>query len=453
MFKVSEVLKATAGKLLNGSEDTAVNGIAIDSRVIKPGDAFIAIKGDKFDGHQFIDDAIRKGASCIICGPETADQRPETAVVWVGDTTKALGDLARFHRQRFDIPVITVTGSNGKTTTKEMIAHVLCNKFNVLKNIGTQNNQIGLPMTILNLNKSHDLIVLEAGTNHPGEIEYLSRIAQPDIAVITNIGPSHLKYLKDIDQVFIEKINLLKNLSRSKIALLNADDNLLGELANKKDDQVNIFSFGIRRQADIFASEVQISGSGVKFIVNKKHEFKLNTPGWCNVYNALVAILIARIFGIEHNDIASRLDCFDFPKSRLKFVEFEDIKFIDDTYNSNPLSLRYALDVLAHMEVKGRKIFVMGDMLELGPEEEFFHRQAGENAARFCDALIAVGKLSALTAQVAQDAGISADKIFHCQNATQARQILRNKLNPNKEDIVLVKGSRSMKMENIFNNP
>lgn len=451
MFKVSEILKATGGRLLSGSEDIIIKGISIDSRTVKPLDAFIAIKGDKFDGHKFVEDAVNKGASCIICAPQIIDYKLQNvAVIQVQDTTQALGDVARFHRERFDIPVITVTGSNGKTTTKEMIAHVLSKRFKVLKNIGTENNHIGLPMTLLNLSDYYDFVVLEAGTNHPGEIEYLARIANPNIAAITNVGPSHLKYLKSTESVFHEKTSLLRYLRAPAIALLNADDRWLNVALNQENKGFQAFGFGINNNSDIKVSDMRFFEGSVWFIVNGKHKFKINTIGWHNVYNALIAIFIARLFGMEYQDIALQLSVFEFPKSRLKLLEFEKIKFIDDTYNSNPLSLRHALDVLAHMEVKGRKIFVMGDMLELGADEEFFHRQAGENAAKICDCLITVGRLAHMASAVARDAGFNDGKVFNCKDIHEAREILLSKVIPQAEDIVLVKGSRSMKMEEIF---
>ncbi|MFH1198879.1 MAG: UDP-N-acetylmuramoyl-tripeptide--D-alanyl-D-alanine ligase [Candidatus Omnitrophota bacterium] len=451
MFKVSEILKATGGRLLSGSADAIVKDISIDSRVVKPGDAFIAIKGNRFDGHKFVEAAVSKGASCIICAPQIIDYRlQDIAVIQAQDTTQALGDIARFNRERFNIPVITITGSNGKTTTKEMIAHVLAKKFKVLKNIGTENNHIGLPMTLLNLNDYYDFAVLEAGTNHPGEIEYLARIAQPNIAAITNIGQSHLKYLKDTESVFYEKTSLLRYLREPAVALLNADDRWLSIALNQENKGFKAFGFGVNNNADIKVSDMRFFEGCMWFIVNSKYKFKLNTIGAHNIYNALIAIFIARVFGMEYKDIALQLSSFEFPKSRLKLLELEKIKFIDDTYNSNPLSLRHALDVLAHMEVRGRKIFVMGDMLELGADEEFFHRQAGENAAKSCDYLITVGRLSQLAAQVARDGGFNNDKVFNCKDIHEAREVLLSKIIPQAEDIVLVKGSRSMRMEEIF---
>jgi UDP-N-acetylmuramoyl-tripeptide--D-alanyl-D-alanine ligase len=346
--------------------------------------------------------------------------------------------------------VIAVTGSNGKTTAKEMIVWVLSKKFKVLGNEGTKNNQIGLPLTLLNLDKSYDFAVLEAGTNHPGEIEYLAKLAQPNIGIITDIGPAHLEFLKDLRGVFKEKRALIKHLKQPYIMLLNADDNLLKKEVIRKVKKPTIFSFGVKQEADFSASDIKILNGKIEFVVNKKYKFQLKTFGYYNVYNALIAISVARIFAMAYNDIALRLSHFDFPQSRLCLIKLNSIKFIDDSYNSNPVSLQQALDALDNLHIKGRKIFVMGDMLELGNDKELFHRQAGKRVARVCDAFITVGELSKKTAEVARSLGFDIKNIFSCENSHQARDILFNKVVPNSDDVVLVKGSRMMKMEEVI---
>ena len=452
MFKVTEILKATKGNLVCGNKDVIVEGISIDSRTIKSGEAFIAIKGNNFDGQDFIKEAIIKKAKAVVVSLPVARCPLPVGVpfIKVKDTTKALGDIARFHRERFGIPIIVVTGSNGKTTAKEMIAWVLSKKFKVLGNEGTKNNQIGLPLTLLNLDASYDFAVLEAGTNHPGEIEYLAKIAQPNIGIITNIGPAHLEFLKDLRGVFKEKRALMKHLKQPYIMLLNADDNLLKKEIIRKVKKPAIFSFGVKHKADFSVSDIKILNGKIEFVVNKKYKFQLKTFGYYNVHNALIAISVARIFGMEYNDIALRLANFDFPQSRLCLTELNSIKFIDDSYNSNPISLQQALDALDNFHTKGRKIFVMGDMLELGNDKELFHRQAGQRVARICDSFITVGELSKKTAEAARSLGFDIKNIFSCENSRQARDILFSKVVPNSDDVVLVKGSRMMKMEEIF---
>ena len=450
MFKVDELIKATKARLASSKKDAIIKGISIDSRIIKPGEAFVAIKGNNFDGHDFIGEVINKGASCII--KEAAvkkDIGTNTVVIEVKDTIRALGDIAQYQRKKFDIPVIAVTGSNGKTTAKEMIARVLSGKFKVLKNFGTKNNHIGLPMALLGLDSSYDLAVLEVGTNHFGEIAYLAKICSPNIVVITNIGSSHLEFLNNLKGVFKEKYTLINKLKAPYLAILDSDDGLLKKEITKKIKKPFIISFGIKNKSDFIAQDIKASNGKIEFLVNRKYAFTLNTLGHYNIYNALAAITAGRIFGLDYGDIARRLSDFDFPQSRLKLAEFNNIRFIDDTYNSNPLSLRQALEALERFKTKGRKIFIMGDMLELGSRKDIFHYEAGRKIAGICDVFITVGELSCLSAKGARDSGFTKDS-FHCKSASEARDILLKKISPTPEDIVLVKGSRSMKMEEVF---
>ncbi len=455
MFKINELIKIAAVKLIGAviNNDISVSGISIDSRTIKPGQAFIAVKGNNFDGHDFINEAIKKGAVCVISesGFRLKDigSMPQVARLEVKDTVRALGDIARFWRQKFDIPVIAVTGSNGKTTTKDMAAWILSKRFKVLKSIGTQNNQIGLPLTLLNLDASYDCAVLEIGTNHPGEIEYLSKICLANIGLITNIGPSHLEFLKDLKGVFDEKYALVEFLKKPRIAMLNADDDLLKKELNRAGAKRAAFGFGIKNYCDFQATDIKFSKAGIQFLA-RKYKFRLKALGYSNVYNALSAIAVARILGMSYKDIALRLAAFSFPQGRLNFIKLGKLRFIDDTYNSNPASLSQALDVLDKLKVKGRKIMVMGDMLELGPRGDSFHQQAGKDAARICDAFITVGMLSRISADTAREAGFDSKSIFVCETSSQARDILFRKLMLGPDDIVLVKGSRSMKMEEVL---
>lgn len=452
MFKINELLEATRGRLISGKRETVVEGISIDSRTIRPQEAFIAIKGPNFDGHNFVDEAIKKGAEAVIVHRKESivHSSKKISFIIVKDTTKALGAIARYQRQNFDVPVIAVTGSNGKTTTKEMLAWILSQEFKVLKNIGTKNNQIGLPLSLLNLNSSYDLVVLEVGTNHPGEVEYLARICQPNIGIIINIGLSHLEYFTNLKGVFREKSALLGHLKNPRIAILNADDDLLKRQIAIKNSKPVILSFGIKRRSDFFVTDIEILNGRVKFLVNQKYRVTLKTLGYFNIYNALAALTVARLFGMQYKDIISRLSAFNFPQNRLELLELNNIKFINDTYNSNPISLKQAIEALDNFQIKGRKIFVMGDMLELGSRKELFHRQAGRKAARICDVFITVGELSKLAAEAAIKSGLNTKNIFTCASNLQAQDILFKKVSPGPDDIVLVKGSRAMRMEEIL---
>jgi UDP-N-acetylmuramoyl-tripeptide--D-alanyl-D-alanine ligase len=468
MFTVNELLKATKGRLISGNPEAKTKAISVDSRTIRPSEAFIAIKGSNFDGYNFIGEAVRKGAKAVIAhspllvsaspaGGRQAGRlivrssnRNKVSFILVKDTVKALGDIARFQRERFGIPIIAVTGSNGKTTTKEMIAWVLSDRFKALKNAGTKNNHIGLPLTLLNLNSSYECAVLELGTSHFGELGYLAKICLPNIGVITNVGPAHLEYFRDLKGVFSEKYSLIKHLKNPRIAILNADDIFFKEEVRRASNRRITFSFGIKNHSDFFASRVKMLNGKIKFLVNRKYEFSLNTLGYYNIYNALVAIALARLFGLSYRGISRRICAFNFPQNRLQHLELNNIKFINDTYNSNPASLKQALDVLGNLPVKGRKIFVMGDMLELGPRKELFHRQAGRQAAGICDVFITVGGLSEFAASGAASSGLNMKNIFTCSSNLEAKDTLFNKVSAGPDDIVLIKGSRAMMMEEIL---
>lgn len=456
MLEINEIIKATNGKLITRGLNNTVRGISIDSRSIKPGHAFLAIKGNNFDGHEFILSAIRKGANCII--QEAKNKKTffknnnfkKTTVIEVNNTIHALGDLARLRRRQSNIPVIAVTGSNGKTTAKEMIAEVLSTRYRILKNEGTKNNHIGLPLTLLNLDKSHDLAVLEIGTNHFGEVAYLVEVCEPNIGLITNIGPSHLEYFGDLSGVFREKSSLIKKLNHPGIALLNSDDKFLRKELLKANRFPFGVSFGINNRADFSAGKIKLVNAGLEFSVNKKYKFTIKTLGYYNIYNALAAIAAGRIFGLKFEEIALALSNFDFLSGRLKVKKYRQAVFIDDTYNSNPLSLKQALWALGSFKTCGRKIFVMGDMMELGKSKEKLHAQAGRMLLGVCDVFIATGKLSRIAARAAEEMGFNRDNIFICSDSHQARNILFKKIGLTKKDVVLLKGSRSMKMEEVL---
>jgi UDP-N-acetylmuramoyl-tripeptide--D-alanyl-D-alanine ligase len=449
MFELKELLKATAGKLLGGAADGRVKGISTDSRTIKKGEAFVALKGDNFDGHVFVKAVAKKGARAVIVDHDCPGLG-STAVIKVPDTTRALGAIAHFHRNKFTIPVIAVTGSNGKTTTKDMLAWVLSKELKVLKNEGTKNNHIGVPQTLLKLDNSYKAAVIEMGTNHFGEIAYLAGITAATAGIITNIGPSHLEHFHSLAGVSKEKRSLLGFLESPRLAILNADDEYLRKEVLKNKKRPFAVGYGIKKTSDFTVTKMRTAIDGVAFTVANRQEFLLKTVGRYNVYNALAVIAAARILGMEYKDIARRLREFVFPAGRLNYVRRGALTFIDDTYNSNPFSLACALDSLERLSVTGRKIFVMGDMRELGRGAAGFHRSAGQNAARICDVFVAVGPLSKAAASAARACSCKPAAIFSCESSVQARDILFKRIQPQPADIILVKGSRSMKMEEVF---
>ncbi|MCU0651136.1 MAG: UDP-N-acetylmuramoyl-tripeptide--D-alanyl-D-alanine ligase [Candidatus Omnitrophica bacterium] len=455
MFKISELKKASSGRLVRKGSSGSASSVSIDSRSVKRGQAFIAVKGDRFDGHDFVEQALKKGAACVIVQKGFCVSLPgKASVIEVDDTVRALGDIARYHRARFDIPVIAVTGSNGKTTTKDMLAWLLSAGRKVLKNEGTQNNHIGVPMTLLKLDRSYKCAVIELGTNHFGEIAYLAGIAAPNIAIITNIGPSHLEFFKDLAGVLKEKKNVLKFLQNPNICVLNADDPILSGLNKSRSiagkGKPFYITFGVEQPCDFKAQNILRQGDFLRFSTASCGELKLNTPGKKNIYNALAAIAVSRMLGMSYSAIARRLESFTFPGGRLTIKRVKEALVIDDTYNANPQSLTQALETLRDLGSCARRIMVMGDMLELGDQAEKFHRDAGTQAASSCDVFITVGKRSMAAAANAITAGLEKSQVFACSDLAQAKDVLLNTVTIKKDDHILLKGSRGMKLDQML---
>ena len=329
-----------------------------------------------------------------------------------------------------------------------MVAHLLESKFKVLKNIGTQNNQIGISRALLNLDRTHRIVVLELGTNHFGEINRLSQIAQPNLGMILNIGPSHLEFLRDLKSVYKEKYDLIRNLRFPQIAVLNKDDYFLRKNLKGK-TKIFTVSFGIKCKSDFSAKKLKVIKDRLNFELNQ-HSFSINTPGLFNVYNAIAAIACVRLFGLDYLNISRQLSKFKFPTGRLNIRKINGITFIDDTYNANPASLGTALEVLKDTKPAASKIIVLGDMLELGRQAGYFHSQAGRQISKICDIIITVGKLSRLAAQAAQRQGFPKAAIFSCASSRQAKEVLYNQVRPGRKDVVLLKGSRRMKIEKVI---
>jgi len=446
IFTIREIIDATNGRLVQGPALGKVRSVGIDSRIVKKGELFIAVKGDVFDGHDFIDGVTAKGVRVLLVHRPVEIKNPKVTVIQVKDTIRALGDLARFNRQRFKIPVIALTGSAGKTTTKEMIAVVLSRKFKVLKNEGTQNNHIGVPLTLLKLNSAHQMVVLECGTNQPGDIVWLADVARPTIAVFTNIGESHLEKLKTIQGVLKEKLTLTSFLKAKDTVILNADDALLSKLLKRK----NIFktmTYGIKAKANFLASGINIhSGRQLNFKL-KDEVFELNSCGVNNVYNALAAISCGIFFKVPIKEITAALKSFEFPQGRGQILQLGQGWMINDSYNANPVSMRSALQTLGAIEARTQRILVVADMLELGAKSKVLHQSMGKTiGAAGVDILISVGSLARLMAKCARKRNKKM-QVFACRDVGSAQKCLAKVFQNG--DAVLIKGSRRMRMEQV----
>lgn len=451
-FVLQEIITATKGKLLWPKDNIKLTGVSIDSRTIRRNELFVALRGENFDGHDFINQAVAEGAGGVI-----VDQDPQEdlgiPVILVPDTLKALGDLACYHRLRFSIPVIGVTGSNGKTTTKELIASVLGQKMNVVKTEKNFNNEIGLPLTLLKIDSSTEAVVVEMGMRGRGQIEYLANFARPNLGVVTNVGITHLELLGTKEAIFETKAELIQSLPSDGIAVLNGDDPLVAKMAGYFSGKSFFYSFGGHNavpgiEPALWVKERFSRESGEEVLVeNVWGEFRFTLPlvGRHNIANALAASIIGLLLDLSPQEIAEGLQRVSMMDNRLRRLEVDGITILDDTYNASPASVQAALEVLHKLKNPGRKIAVLGDMLELGKITLQAHQQIGELvAANDCAALFAYGPATKETVRIAKGKGIFAQ---HFTDKEELWESLRNFQKSG--DAVLVKGSRGMKMEEI----
>ena len=455
-WTTQEILDATGGDLLCGDRGHSFAGISIDSRSISPTDFFIAIIGESHDGHGFAAAAVDQGVGGLVIERQKADKLPvaawkakNVACIAVANTTRSLGDLAAFNRQRATASVVAITGSNGKTTTRKLIAGVVARKFNMLATAGNFNNEIGLPLTLLGLSPNHQWAVVELGTNNPGEIAKLTAICSPDIGVLTNIGPAHLEGLGSLEGVKREKGDLIKGLAQDGRAVLNADDTRVLQLARETRHEVLLY--GQSTQAAIRAAEIKEDGqtSSFKLILGRESiAVQLNSPGQYMISNALAAAAVGHLLGISAATVKAGLESFTPVSGRMNIRHLSNgIHLIDDTYNANPGSMKAALEILNQMRTGGRGVFVAGDMLELGPQAPELHRMLGALAAHTkIERLYVCGEHAAAVADGAREEGMRlADTI------TGSREEILDDLKGflRAGDWILVKGSRGMAMEKV----
>jgi len=448
-LKCKEIVEATNGKLISGSLETIFKGLSTDSRKINEGDIFIPIVGSNFDGHDFIDAALKEGALGTVTDRDIAVSG-DKAVIKVENTTKALGDIAAYYRRKFRIPFVGITGSVGKTSTKDMISSVLEQEFNVLKTEGNFNNEIGLPLTLLELESCHEVGVIEMGMSNFGEIRRLSLITRPDIAVITNIGMSHIEKLGSRQNILKAKMEIFEGLNKDGLVVLNGDDNLLYGLKGLLPFRT-VF-YGMDEGLDYTAYNVETAGEkGTRFkitIGNEEYEFFVPVPGVHNIYNALAAIAVGVELKVPVNKIIKGIGAFVPGKMRLNIISNNDMKIINDAYNASPHSMKAAIDVLKEIAGASRAIAVLGDMLEMGEWASDAHAEVGEYAFYSgIDYIITVGENAKNIASGSMKAGMQPERIFSFDNNKESIAFLKGFVKPG--DTILVKGSRGMKMEEI----
>jgi UDP-N-acetylmuramoyl-tripeptide--D-alanyl-D-alanine ligase len=428
-----------------------ITGVSTDTRTLKVGDLFFALRGENFDGHQFVESAFDKGAiAAVVEISVDLARNPGAPLLVVENATQALGELARQHRRRFSIPVVAIGGSNGKTTTKEMIASILTKSYKVLSTEGNHNNHIGVPHTIFRLEKKHDLAVVEIGTNHPGEIEHLSRMLDPTDGLITNIGHEHLEFFGSVDGVAEEEgalFRMLKLKKKRSRVFVNADDRYVNAIAGR---MRNRYSYGFHAKGvDVEGRLVGTNAKGcARFEFRGKNMKKsvgvqLRVPGRHNAANALAAAAVGLAFKVPPTRIRKALESFRAPSKRMEIMSVCGVTIYNDTYNANPDSTIAALQTLAAARVTGKRIAVLADMRELGEAGPAEHMRVGREAGQLgLEYLLTFGELARHTHDAAK-----LPSAIHYEQKNMLAEYLAELVAPG--DAVLVKGSRSMKMEDV----
>jgi UDP-N-acetylmuramoyl-tripeptide--D-alanyl-D-alanine ligase len=451
-FTDAEVLQATGAKLARPGKTASFEGVCTDSRNLTPGCLFVALKGEKFDAHDFIDQVIRDGAAGVVVNPLSRQREGwgegEAAVYEVTDTLHALGRLARFHRDRFHIPLCAVTGSNGKTTTKELVASILSMRGPALKTHGNLNNEIGVPLTLFNLEREHVAAVVEMGMNHAGEISRLADIARPDAGLITIVQPAHLEGVGSIEGVANAKGELFKGLGANATAVVNLDDARVAAQSNGI--AAKTLTYGRAPEAQVRLVSVEPQGrEGLSLRIahaGREHSIALRLVGDHNAMNATGAFALAIALGYSPDECVRGLEAASAHARRLQIVDAPNgVTVVDDCYNANPASMQAALRTVQELASEGRAIAVLGDMLELGAEETHEHTQMGITASDRVAVLALFGpRMKHAYVQAQKKLG---DRVRHFEDVDALVAWLSHELRPN--DFVLVKGSRGMRLERV----
>jgi UDP-N-acetylmuramoyl-tripeptide--D-alanyl-D-alanine ligase len=447
-LSLGQIAKFAGGSISAGNPDATISRISTDSRTLQAGDLFVPLSGENFDGHKFVEQAAERGAAGAMVEKNWKGTTPKNfALIRVPDTLVGYQMLAANYRSSLPLKVIAITGSNGKTSTKDFVAATLAKKFRVTKTEGNFNNHVGLPQTMLAANAEDQIAVWEIGMNHPGEVAALAKLAAPDVAIVTNVGIAHIEFMGSREAIAEEKGALAEAIGESGSVILNADDPFSETIAKRT--RAKIILAGIEN-GSVRAGEVSQSATGSEFtILEGAHRCRaqLPVPGMHMVQNALLAVAAGRAFGLSLEECALGLASTPLTKARLQIKEINGIQFIDDSYNANPDSMKAALRTLIELDADGRRIAVLGEMGELGAESESGHREVGECAAALnVDELIAVGATGAAIAHAAQKAGL--EKSVAVDSPEEAAELLAENASPG--DLILIKGSRSARMERVL---
>src|SRR6266480_5812325 len=445
---ILQIAEFAGGKLATGDGNVSVAKVSTDSRTLKPGELFVALRGENFDGHKFVESAVKAGGAGAVVDLNWKGNIPKNfALVRAVDPLHAYQQIATNYRRSLRLKVLAITGSNGKTSTKDFAASVLARKFRVTKTEGNFNNHVGLPRTILEATFEDEVAVWEIGMNHPGEIAELSKIAAPDAAIITNIGVAHIAFLGSRETIAREKGALAEAVGPEGTVILNADDLFSKAIAARTRAKV---VFAGTTGGTVRAIEIRQSAEGSEFtILEGAHRCRAQLPvaGLHMVQNALLAVAAGRAFGLSIEESAAGLAAAPLTKARLQIKEIGGVHFLDDSYNANPDSMKAALRTLVELDAEGKRIAVLGEMRELGAESERGHREIGEAAATLgVNQLITIGDAAELIAEGARTAGL--DKVSSARSTSEAAKLLSEMAEPG--DLVLIKGSRAARTEEVI---
>lgn len=446
---IKELVLATKGNLVIGNENDLVHDVVIDSRLANKDNVFVAIVGENLDGHKFIKSAYENGCKTFIKNESSSINLDSSDInlIEVKDSEIAVGDIGKYYKSKFEIPYIGITGSVGKTTTRDMVFATVSAKFKTLKNEGNLNNQLGVPLTLFKLNESHECAVIEMGMSGFNEIEYLANIVNPKIGVISNIGLSHIENLGSQEGILKAKMEITTNFDSSSTLVVNGDDKFLSTLKNQN-HVFKLQTFGFDKDNDIYCKQYEMTEDSIIFtciIDGIEEEVFIPTVGEHNIYNAMAAILVGKSLGLSMNEIKSGLKNFKATKMRLDIVKTDKFTIINDAYNASPDSMKAALKILGRY--KNRRVAVLGDMFEMGTHAEYGHRLVGESVINNTDVLLTIGKDSNFIGKEAEKLGFNKENIHHFDTKEDAINKIDNLLKD--EDVILVKASRGMKLEKI----
>ncbi|MCR1933232.1 UDP-N-acetylmuramoyl-tripeptide--D-alanyl-D-alanine ligase [Clostridium tepidum] len=449
-IKLEEIIKAVNGELVITGEKDEYNSVSTDTRKIKKGDIFIALKGENFNGNNFVETAIEKGAALCIVSELKFDKEKvnkSSYIVKVKNTNKAILDLAKYYKSKLDIKVVAITGSTGKTSTKDLVAAVLSEKYKVFKTEGNFNNEIGLPLMIFKLDKSYDIAVLEMGMNHLNEIHNMAEAAKPDIAIITNIGISHIENLGSRENILKAKLEVTDFFGNDNVLIINGDNDIL---SNFESDKYKVYKIGTEDKFDFNGQNLILEEESIKFDILEQGKiaykgFKVNVPGKHNVLNSLIAVACGKILDMDYKDIQNGIKKLEATSMRLDIIKENGFTIINDCYNASPDSMKAAIDVMKNINGK-RTIAILGTMMELGNESYKAHREVSEYAKeKQVDLLFSIGEFNEAYREGFEETNKDNYRSFF--NNKEAAIYIKNIIRDG--DVILVKASRAMKLEEI----